>query len=57
MRSPVQFGIVAPKNMKKKKDKCQVKGCRRKAKFVFMSHDLEDKEICKKCADKYFKGK
>ncbi len=40
--------------MKKKKDKCQVKGCRRNAKYIIITHEDGDKNICKKCCDKYF---
>jgi len=35
------------------KDECQVKGCKNKSGFLYITHEDEDKYMCKGCKDKY----
>ncbi len=41
------------KSKKKDMDKCEVKGCNRKHKYLYLTHEHRDKYICQKCKDKY----
>jgi hypothetical protein len=39
--------------MSKRNGYCRVKGCRRKAKYIYITHEDGDKAICQKCKEKY----
>jgi hypothetical protein len=39
--------------MSKKDGYCQVKGCKNKYDFIYITHEDEDRHICKSCKEKY----
>jgi len=41
------------KSKKKDMNICEVKGCNKKHKYLYLTHEHEDKYICQECKDKY----
>lgn len=42
--------------MYNKTDQCNVKGCKNKAGYIYITHKDRDKYICQECKEKYLGG-